>query len=78
MKSLAKLEFVVLDVFGNTYLYWVLDAKLHFNVNGLKDIIDPKIPVVEQMSKQLHSYALHQWRPKIKISHYEKSTHTLD
>ncbi|XP_074356213.1 uncharacterized protein LOC141695906 [Apium graveolens] len=54
MANLAKLEFVVLDVSGNNYLLWVLDAELHLSVNGLKDTIDPeKIPTVEQNAKAI-------------------------
>ncbi|XP_074337096.1 uncharacterized protein LOC141674274 [Apium graveolens] len=49
MANLAKLEFVALDVSGNNYFSWVLDAELHLSANGLKDTIDPeKIPTVEQ------------------------------
>ncbi|XP_074373730.1 uncharacterized protein LOC141714088 [Apium graveolens] len=54
MANLAKLEFVALDVSGNNYLSWVLDAKLHLSANGLKDTIDPeKIPIVEQNAKAI-------------------------
>ncbi|XP_074374672.1 uncharacterized protein LOC141715087 [Apium graveolens] len=52
MTNLAKLEFVALDVSGNNYLSWVLDAELHLSANGLKDTIDSeKIPTVEQNAK---------------------------
>ncbi|XP_074352168.1 uncharacterized protein LOC141691337 [Apium graveolens] len=52
MANLAKLEFVVLDVSGNNYLSWVLDAELHLSANSLKDTIDPeKISIVEQNTK---------------------------
>ncbi|XP_074337488.1 uncharacterized protein LOC141674682 [Apium graveolens] len=52
MANLAKLEFVALDVSGNKYLSWVLDAELHLSANGLKHTIDPeKIPTVEQNAK---------------------------
>ncbi|XP_017253784.2 uncharacterized protein LOC108223854 [Daucus carota subsp. sativus] len=54
MTNLAKLEFVALDVSGNNYLSWVLDAELHLSANGLKDTIDPeKIPTVEQNAKAI-------------------------
>ncbi|XP_074378013.1 uncharacterized protein LOC141719533 [Apium graveolens] len=54
MANLAKLEFVALDVSGNNYLSWVLDAELHLSANGLKDTIDPeKIPTVEQNAKAI-------------------------
>ncbi|XP_074359585.1 uncharacterized protein LOC141699074 [Apium graveolens] len=52
MANLAKLEFVTLDVSGNNYLSWVLDAELYLSANGLKDTIDPeKIPTVEKNAK---------------------------
>ena len=54
MANLEQLEFVALDVLGNNYLSWVLDAELHLSANGLKDIIDPeKIPTVEQNAKAI-------------------------
>ncbi|XP_074359700.1 uncharacterized protein LOC141699759 [Apium graveolens] len=54
MANLAKLEFVALDVSGNNYLSWVLDAELHLSANGLKDTIDPKkILIVEQNAKAI-------------------------
>ncbi|XP_074352351.1 uncharacterized protein LOC141691514 [Apium graveolens] len=54
MANLPKLEFVALDVSGNNYLSWVLDAELHLSANGLKDTIDPeKISTVEQNAKTI-------------------------
>ena len=37
--NLAKLKFVALDLTGKYYLSWVLDAKIHLDANGLRDII---------------------------------------
>ncbi|XP_074328489.1 uncharacterized protein LOC141666401 [Apium graveolens] len=54
MTNLAKLEFVALDISGNNYFSWVLDAELHLSANGLKDTIDPeKIPTAEQNAKAI-------------------------
>ncbi|XP_076939715.1 uncharacterized protein LOC143608596 [Bidens hawaiensis] len=39
MSNLAKLEFLALDITGNNYLSWVLDAKIHLNANNLGDTI---------------------------------------
>ncbi|XP_021737856.1 uncharacterized protein LOC110704384 [Chenopodium quinoa] len=39
MSNLAKLEFVALDITGNNYLSWVLDAEIHLNAKGLGDTI---------------------------------------
>ncbi|XP_074328481.1 uncharacterized protein LOC141666390 [Apium graveolens] len=49
MTNLAKLEFVALDVSGDNYLSWVVNAELHLSANGLKDTIESgKTPSVEQ------------------------------
>ncbi|KAK4354742.1 hypothetical protein RND71_026936 [Anisodus tanguticus] len=39
MANLTKLEFVALDISGNNYLSWVLDAEIHLDVMGLGDTI---------------------------------------
>ncbi|XP_076917015.1 uncharacterized protein LOC143576924 [Bidens hawaiensis] len=39
MSSLAKLEFLALDITGKTYLALVLDVKIHLNANNLGDTI---------------------------------------
>ncbi|XP_015159346.1 uncharacterized protein [Solanum tuberosum] len=35
MSNLSKLEFVALDISGNNYLSWVLDAEIHLDAKGL-------------------------------------------
>ncbi|KAI5335796.1 hypothetical protein L3X38_025930 [Prunus dulcis] len=41
MADLAKLEFAALDLSGDNYLSWVLDAKIHLRANGFgQTIID--------------------------------------
>ncbi|XP_004234725.1 uncharacterized protein [Solanum lycopersicum] len=35
MSKLSKLEFVALDLSGNNYLSWVLDAEIHLDARGL-------------------------------------------
>ncbi|XP_016676396.1 uncharacterized protein [Gossypium hirsutum] len=35
MSNLTKLEFVALDITGNNYLSWVLDAEIHLDAKGL-------------------------------------------
>ncbi|XP_049381253.1 uncharacterized protein LOC125845763 [Solanum stenotomum] len=35
MSNLSKLEFVALDISGNNYLKWVLDAEIHLDAKGL-------------------------------------------
>ncbi|XP_040967182.1 uncharacterized protein [Gossypium hirsutum] len=39
MSNLTKLEFVALDITGNNYLSWVLDAEIHLDVKGLGETI---------------------------------------
>ncbi|XP_021727808.1 uncharacterized protein LOC110694912 [Chenopodium quinoa] len=39
MLNLAKLEFVALDITGNNYLSWVLDAEIHLDAKGLGETI---------------------------------------
>ena len=39
MSKLTKLEFVVLDILGNNYLSWFLDAKLHFDASNMGENI---------------------------------------
>lgn len=54
MANLAKLEFVALDVSGDNYLSWVLDAELHLSAKGLEDTIESgKTPTTEQNAKAI-------------------------
>ncbi|GJZ24860.1 retrovirus-related pol polyprotein from transposon TNT 1-94 [Tanacetum coccineum] len=39
MSKLAKLEFLALDISGQNYLSWVLDAEIYLAANGLGDTI---------------------------------------
>ncbi|XP_017228508.1 uncharacterized protein LOC108203826 [Daucus carota subsp. sativus] len=39
MSNLTKLEFNALDITGNNYLTWILDAEIHLNVMCLGDTI---------------------------------------
>ncbi|XP_074351927.1 uncharacterized protein LOC141691081 [Apium graveolens] len=54
MANLAILEFLALDVSGDNYLSWVVDAEIHLSANGLKDTIESgKTPSVEQNAKAI-------------------------
>ncbi len=35
MSNLTKLEFVAFDISGKNYLTWILDAKIHLEVNEM-------------------------------------------
>ncbi|XP_076937860.1 uncharacterized protein LOC143605743 [Bidens hawaiensis] len=39
MSNLSKLEFAALDISGNNFLPWTLDAKIHLTANNLGDTI---------------------------------------
>ena len=39
MSNLTKLEFVALDISGNNYLSWILDAELHLDASNLGEAI---------------------------------------
>nr|XP_016475150.1 PREDICTED: uncharacterized protein LOC107796838 [Nicotiana tabacum] len=39
MSNLSKLEFMALDISGNNYFSWVLDAEIHLDAKGLGDTI---------------------------------------
>ncbi|KAI5348951.1 hypothetical protein L3X38_001838 [Prunus dulcis] len=39
MTNLTKLEFATLDISGDNYLSWVLNAKIHLRANGLEQTI---------------------------------------
>ncbi|KAJ0595666.1 hypothetical protein HanHA89_Chr04g0134051 [Helianthus annuus] len=39
MLNLSKLEFTALDISGNNYLPWTLDAKIHLTANNLGETI---------------------------------------
>ncbi|XP_016443217.1 agamous-like MADS-box protein AGL28 [Nicotiana tabacum] len=39
MLNLSKLEFMALDISGNNYLPWLLDAEIHLGAKGLGDTI---------------------------------------
>ncbi|KAL0446282.1 UNVERIFIED_CONTAM: hypothetical protein Slati_1756100 [Sesamum latifolium] len=39
MSNLEKLDFVALDITGNNYLSWVLDAEIHLDANDFENTI---------------------------------------
>ncbi|CAI8603900.1 unnamed protein product [Vicia faba] len=38
MSNLTKLDFMTLDISGNNYLIWALDAKIHLSAEALKNV----------------------------------------
>ncbi|KAI5348462.1 hypothetical protein L3X38_001349 [Prunus dulcis] len=54
MANLAKLEFATLDISGDNYLSWVLDAKIHLHANGLgQTIVDGNDASPEENAKAM-------------------------
>ncbi|KAI5349917.1 hypothetical protein L3X38_002808 [Prunus dulcis] len=52
MANLAKLEFAALDLSGDNFLSWVLDAKIHLRANGLgQTIVDENNASPEENAK---------------------------
>jgi len=39
MSNLAKLEFAAINISGENYLSWILDAEIHLDAMGLGDAI---------------------------------------
>ena len=39
MYNLTKLEFIALDISGNNYLSWMLDAEIHLDASNLRETI---------------------------------------
>ena len=54
MANLAKLEFAALDISGDNYLLWVMDAKIHLRANSLgKTIEDGSDALPEENAKAM-------------------------
>ena len=54
MSNLSKLEFAALDISGNNYLPWTLDAKIHLTANGLGEtIINGNKASIEKKAKAM-------------------------
>ncbi|GJT16447.1 hypothetical protein Tco_0875153, partial [Tanacetum coccineum] len=54
MSNLVKLKFLALDISGQNYLFWVLDAEIYLAANGLGDTIQAdKETIVEQKAKAM-------------------------
>ena len=39
MTNITKFEFVILDISGKNYLFWILDAEIHFDAMNLENTI---------------------------------------
>ncbi|KAL7090633.1 hypothetical protein ACP275_12G053600 [Erythranthe tilingii] len=59
MANLTKLEFTALDISGNNYLTWVLDAKIHLNSMNLGKTIKDGNEESEQNKARLDMSELH-------------------
>ncbi|GKF16236.1 hypothetical protein Tco_0061154, partial [Tanacetum coccineum] len=69
MSNLAKLEFLALDISGQNYLSWVLDAEIYLAANGLGDTIQAgKETTVEQKAKAM-IFLRHHLHENLKIEY---------
>ena len=49
MSNLTKFEFIVDDIIGKNYLYWILDAEIHLDAMSLSDAIKERNKAYEQL-----------------------------
>ncbi|GJV65459.1 hypothetical protein Tco_1476287 [Tanacetum coccineum] len=69
MSNLAKLKFLALDISGQNYLSWVLDAEIYLVANGLGDTIQAgKETTVEQKAKAM-IFLRHHLHENLKIEY---------
>ncbi|XP_021735734.1 uncharacterized protein LOC110702338 [Chenopodium quinoa] len=59
MSNLAKLEFVALDITGNNYLSWVLDAEIHLDAKGLGNTIKENNTTSQDKAKAMIFFRHH-------------------
>ncbi|GKC61443.1 uncharacterized protein Tco_1089041, partial [Tanacetum coccineum] len=69
MSNLVKLEFLALDISGQNYLSWVLDAEIYLAANDLGDTIQAgKETTVEQKAKTM-IFLRHHLHENLKIEY---------
>ncbi|XP_060202001.1 uncharacterized protein LOC132630452 [Lycium barbarum] len=69
MSNLTKLEFVALDISGKNYLSWVLDAKIHLDVMGLRDTIKENNKASNQENAKAMIFLRHHLDEDLKIEY---------
>ncbi|XP_074323887.1 uncharacterized protein LOC141660802 [Apium graveolens] len=69
MSNLTKLEFNALDITGNNYLTWILDAEIHLNVMGLGDTIKEGNVKTEQENAKAMIFLRHHLHEGLKTEY---------
>ncbi|XP_021773978.1 uncharacterized protein LOC110737937 [Chenopodium quinoa] len=69
MSNLAKLEFVALDITGNNYMSWVLDAEIHLDAKGLGDTIKENNTATSQDKAKVMIFLRHHLHEGLKTEY---------
>jgi len=70
MKNLAKLKFLALDITGNNYLSWVLDAKIHMDAMDLGDTIKDENEASSQNNANAMIFLCHHLHEELKFKFF--------
>lgn len=66
MSNLSKLEFVALDISGDNYLPWTLDAKIHLTANYLGETINEENKTTSQAKAKAMIFLRHHLHEDLK------------
>ena len=66
MSNLSKLDFEALNISGNNYLAWALDAKIHLNAEGHGDTIKEGNKTTEQQKAKAMIFLRHHLHKDLK------------
>ncbi|KAI3448559.1 hypothetical protein Pfo_005224 [Paulownia fortunei] len=69
MSNLTKLEFIALDIFGNNYLAWTLDAEIHLDVMNLGETIKEENAASLQDRAKVMIFLRHHLHEKLKTEY---------
>jgi len=69
MSSLTKLEFLALDINGDNYLSWVLDAEIHLDVMNLGETIKEGNTTSSQEKAKAMIFLRHHLHEGLKIEY---------
>ncbi|CAM8923087.1 unnamed protein product [Rhodiola kirilowii] len=69
MSNLSKLEFNALDISGNNYLAWILDAEIHLDAMDLRDAIKEGNNASEQNKAEAMIFLRHHLHEGLKYEY---------
>ncbi|XP_022144017.1 uncharacterized protein LOC111013806 [Momordica charantia] len=69
MTNLTKLEFVALDINGNNYLSWVLDAEIHLDAMNLGETIKEENTTTSQENAKAMIFLRHHLHEGLKMEY---------